>query len=59
MPSEYEEVEEESDVDEEDESDVESLADDEELFKERKQYQRFSDISKALNECIMQTILRV
>ena len=59
MPSEYEEVEEESDIEEEEESDVESLADDEELFKERKQYQRFSDISKALNECIMQTILRV
>jgi len=56
-----EDVEEDEDVQEEveEDSDVDSLADEEEMLQERKQYQRFSNISKALNECIIQTLLRV
>ena len=59
-PAAPEQVEEEEDISVvEEESDVESLVDDEEMMRERKQYQRFADISKALNECIIQTLLRV
>jgi hypothetical protein len=46
-------------VEEEEESDVESLVDEEELLKERGQYEKFSQLSKALNECIMQTLIKV
>jgi hypothetical protein len=48
-----------SPLEEDEESDVESLADEEELFKERKQYLKYSKISSALNECIMQTLLKI
>ena len=38
---------------------VESLEDEDEILRDKRQYEKYSKISKALNECIMQTLLRV
>jgi hypothetical protein len=44
---------------ESEESDVESLIDEEEFLSQRKQYRKYSEISRALNDCIVQTLLKV